>query len=92
VGRFLVQFHEACGFRVRLVSDGLAFVKLKEGCGIELAKLALCRPEFPFEGDCGRLWRKNGWTVAEELVLSVELSVYLDADFETDCAIIYGRL
>jgi hypothetical protein len=37
VGRFLVQFHEAGGFRVRLVSDGLAFVELEEGGGINLA-------------------------------------------------------
>jgi len=37
VGRFLVQFYEAGGFRVRLVGDLLAFVELEEGGGINLA-------------------------------------------------------
>jgi len=37
MGRFLVQFHEAGGFRVGLVGDGLALVELEEGCGINLA-------------------------------------------------------
>jgi hypothetical protein len=37
VGRFLVQFHEAGGFLVRLVSDSLALMKLEEGGGINLA-------------------------------------------------------
>jgi hypothetical protein len=37
VGRFLVQFHEAGGFWVRLVGDGLAFVEFEEGGWINLA-------------------------------------------------------
>ena len=37
VRRFFVQFYEACGFRVRLVSDGFALVELEEGGWINLA-------------------------------------------------------
>jgi len=37
MGRFLVQFYEACGFRVSLVSDGFALVELEEGGWINLA-------------------------------------------------------
>jgi len=36
VGRFLIQLYETSSFRVGIVSDGLALVKLEEGSGINL--------------------------------------------------------
>ena len=92
VGRLLVKFDETRGLRVCVVSNGLALVKLEKSGGINLAKLALRGPKPPFEGDCGRFSRQNGWTITEQLVRSVELSVYFDTDLETNGTIVYGRL
>jgi hypothetical protein len=63
-------------------------VKLEKSGGIDLAKLALGRPKLPLESDCWRFCRKNRGTAAEELVFSINLSMYLDSYLESDDSII----
>lgn len=49
MGRLLIKLDETSGLGVSIVSNRLALVELKESGGVNLAKLALRRPELPFE-------------------------------------------
>ncbi len=88
VGGLLVHFHETRGFSIRLVQYLHALLKLKKGCWINLAKLALGGSQSSQKRDFWFFFEEFWLARAEEFSLCIKLLMHFKPSFQSDFGIV----